>query len=71
MFYSARIKLTLWYLAIILFISLLFSVVIFSVLNSELMRIERIQSLRVERQRDLFESLPYEIREKLPKPDLS
>jgi signal transduction histidine kinase len=32
------------------------------------MRIERVQSLRVERQRDLFESLPFEIRTKLPKP---
>ena len=34
------------------------------------MRIERIQSLRIDRQRDLFESLPFEIRAKLPKPPI-
>ncbi len=68
MFHSARIKLTLWYLAIILFISLLFSVVIFSVLNNELMRIERVQSIRMDRQRDLYNSLPPEIQVKLPRP---
>ncbi len=68
MFHSARIKLTLWYLAIILFISLLFSVVIFSVLNNELMRIERVQSIRLDRQRDLYDNLPAEIQAKLPRP---
>ena len=50
MFTSARIKLTAWYLFIIMLISIAFSVAIFEVLTSELERVERIQRLRQERQ---------------------
>lgn len=46
MFHSARIKLTLWYLLIIMLISLSFSVVIYRMLTSELDRVERMQRLR-------------------------
>lgn len=49
MFHSARVKLTAWYLLIIMFISASFSVAIYKVLASELDRVERIQRLRMER----------------------
>ena len=41
MFHSARIKLTAWYLLIIMIISISFSVAIYRVLSSELHRLER------------------------------
>lgn len=50
MFRSARIKLTSWYLIIIMLISISFSVVAFRILTMELDRVERVQRLRVERQ---------------------
>lgn len=43
MFHSARIKLTLWYLLIIMAISLLFSVVIYQSANTEFRRFENMQ----------------------------
>lgn len=43
MFESARVKLTVWYLVIIMAISVLFSVVIFARINSDLTRFEKIQ----------------------------
>ncbi len=46
MFQSARIKLTLWYLLIIMFISIAFSAAIYRVLIGELARVERVQRLR-------------------------
>lgn len=49
MFQSAKIKLTLWYLLIIMLISVIFSLVIYTVINQEYSRIERIQRLRQER----------------------
>ncbi len=49
MFHSARIKLTAWYLLIIMLISISFSVAIYRVLASELNRVERMQRVRVER----------------------
>jgi signal transduction histidine kinase len=49
MFHSARIKLTAWYLLIIMLISISFSVAIYRVLTSELDRVERVQRLRIER----------------------
>jgi signal transduction histidine kinase len=49
MFKSARIKLTSWYLLIIMLISTSFSVVIYRVLTSELDRVERMQRTRIER----------------------
>jgi signal transduction histidine kinase len=48
MFHSARIKLTAWYLLIIMLISISFSVAIYRVLTSELDRVERVQRLRIE-----------------------
>ncbi len=49
MFHSARIKLTAWYLAIIMLISISFSVVIYRVLTSEVDRLATIQRTRIER----------------------
>lgn len=49
MFHSARIKLTAWYLLIIMLISVSFSVAMYRVLTSELDRVERMQRLRIER----------------------
>jgi two-component system, OmpR family, sensor histidine kinase CiaH len=48
MFRSARIKLTAWYLLIIMLISISFSVTIYNTLSSELDRVERIQRLRIQ-----------------------
>jgi signal transduction histidine kinase len=49
MFKTARIKLTAWYLLIIMLVSMSFSIVIFRVLTSELDRFERGERLRIER----------------------
>lgn len=49
MFTSARIKLTLWYLLIIMMVSLTFSVVIFGMVSREVDRFEMMQRTRVER----------------------
>ncbi len=48
MFHSARLKLTAWYLLIIMLISLFFSVVIYRVLTAELNRFTRMQQTRIE-----------------------
>jgi len=50
MFHSARIKLTAWYLLIIMLVSFSFSMVIYRMTTFELDRIERMQRLRIERQ---------------------
>jgi two-component system sensor histidine kinase CiaH len=50
MFKEARIKLTGWYLLIIMIISLSFSAAIYGGLCSELNRVERMQRLRIEQQ---------------------
>lgn len=49
MFESARIKLTVWYLAIIMAVSLLFSFAIYSNINSEYGRFERFERSNQER----------------------
>lgn len=49
MFRSARIKLTAWYLLVIMLISFSFSMVIYRGLTSELNRVEAMQRLRLER----------------------
>jgi len=49
MFKTARIKLTAWYLLIIMSVSLMFSTAIFRILTSELDRFERIARNRIER----------------------
>ena len=48
MFEKARLKLTTWYLIIIMLISVSFSVAIYEVLTNELDRVERIQRIRQE-----------------------
>lgn len=48
MFQSARLKLTAWYLMIIMLISVLFSLAIYNFLSNELARIEHAQQRRVE-----------------------
>jgi two-component system, OmpR family, sensor histidine kinase CiaH len=48
MFRKARIKLTAWYLLIIMSISIMFSAAIYSVLNMEVNRFARAQQLRFE-----------------------
>ncbi len=48
MFHNARIKLTAWYLLIIMTVSFLFSAMIYQLLNAEVQRIERMQRNRIE-----------------------
>lgn len=47
-FRAARLKLTAWYLIIIMLVSLLFSLVIYANFNMELNRIERFESMRTQ-----------------------
>lgn len=54
MFHSTRLKLTAWYLLLIMLISFIFSVVIFVDVNRELVRFEHFQELRQERIREQF-----------------
>lgn len=54
MFHSTRLKLTAWYLLIIMFISFVFSVVIFVDVNRELSRFEHFQTTRQERLKDML-----------------
>lgn len=49
MFHSARLKLTAWYLLIIMAVSITFSVVIYTVLAHEVERFDRTRALRMER----------------------
>ena len=49
MFKNARIKLTAWYLLIIMFISVAFSIVIYQGLMNEVRRFSRMQRIRIER----------------------
>src|SRR3989338_3487272 len=49
MFHNARLKLTLWYLAIIMAISITFSLVIYRFLSIEIERFEKAQRYRIER----------------------
>lgn len=59
MFYSARLKLTAWYLLIITLVSVLFSVGIYVQINEELDRVERFQELRQQRIEQEFQGLPF------------
>lgn len=54
MFQKARIKLTAWYLLIIMSVSIIFSLVIYSGINRELGRFERSQNLRLRREQQLM-----------------
>jgi signal transduction histidine kinase len=62
MFQGARLKLTAWYLFIIMLISVSFSLVIYKVLIQEVERFANIQKLRIERKFREGEFFPQEIR---------
>lgn len=49
MFHSARVKLTVWYLFLIMIVSITFSAMIYSVQIHEIERIEKRQLIRIER----------------------
>ncbi len=53
MFQLARLKLTAWYLLIIILVSGLFSVAIYAGINQEYTRLEKIQRLRQQREQEL------------------
>lgn len=63
MFQSARFKLAAWYLVIIMLISIVFSMVIYLVINEDYNRLERVQRLR-HREAQEINLLP-EVRERL------
>ena len=58
MFHNARLQLTAWYLLLIMFISLIFSVVIYANVDRELVRFERFQELSRDRASQYFGSYP-------------
>lgn len=64
MFEVARLKLTAWYLLIIMLISIAFSLVIYNVLQAELARVERAQRLRRQLQ------IPFGFREPVIDPEV-
>lgn len=68
MFKSARLKLTAWYLLIIMLISMSFSVVIYKVLIREVERFARVQEFRIERRYRERESFNPEMRFLYPTP---
>lgn len=61
MFQKARIKLTAWYLLIIMLISTSFSMAIFRVLTSELDRFERIERVRMERRFPIIDEIKHRL----------
>ncbi len=58
MFRSARLKLTGWYLLMIMFVSLFFSVVIYANVDRELFRLEQIQQISKQRAEEYFGYAP-------------
>ncbi len=71
MFQSARLKLTAWYLLIIMCVSFAFSAVIYTFLSREVERFARVQRLRIERQRTPFSIIPPQNEPEIPyDPDL-
>ena len=64
MFQKARIKLTAWYLIIIMFISIIFSLVIYLGIDREMERFERSQNMRLRREQQMFPApFPPELRD--------
>ena len=61
MFQTARIKLTAWYLLILMTISICFSVVIYRMTSTEVERFARMQRLRIERNLHDSRAIPVEI----------
>ena len=68
MFKNARIKLTVWYLLIIMLISVSFSTVIYRALTHEFERFERLQRYRIERRFYNESHTMPNIRERFPLP---
>src|SRR5574340_425624 len=58
MFRSARLKLTAWYLLIIMLVSMFFSIVIYRVLTAELDRFAQLQQTRIERSFENTQFMP-------------
>jgi two-component system, OmpR family, sensor histidine kinase CiaH len=58
MFQKARIKLTTWYLLIIMSVSIIFSLAIYSGINGELGRFEKSRQLRLQREQELIMPAP-------------
>ncbi len=74
MFHSARLRLTAWYLSIIMLISLLFSSIIYIGVNQELDRLNRMQRIRMQQEfnslsRPLQEFIRNRQEQGLPLPD--
>lgn len=67
MFRSVRLKLTAWYLLIIMFISMSFSLVLYRVVTGEFERFERMQRFRIER-RFNTQNLPPNFMHRFPLP---
>jgi len=63
MFTKTRIKLTVWYLLIIMLVSSMFSVVIYRLLTTEIARFERLQRTRIERRITDFMPPPFQFPE--------
>lgn len=61
MFKNARLKLTAWYLLIIMFISIAFSLVIYHGLMNEVRRFSRVQRMRIEINEDIFDEIKHRI----------
>ena len=70
MFHSARLKLTTWYLAIIMFVCLTFSFIIYSNLVSEVERFEKVQRLRIERNLEERWIAPFHLPVPIASPEL-
>ncbi|MGE5041807.1 MAG: sensor histidine kinase [Candidatus Levyibacteriota bacterium] len=64
MFHSARVKLTAWYLLIIMLVSIFFSIGIYVEANREFIRFGRFQQIKIEQERDdiILPSGPVQIR---------
>lgn len=72
MFNRARLKLTLWYLAIIMCVSISFSAIIFEVITQEVERFNRNQQIRIERRQQIEQQLiDPELRFTIPPPSVT
>jgi signal transduction histidine kinase len=70
MFQNARLKLTAWYLFIIMLVSLSFSMAIYTMISNEVDRLALVQKLRIERRLHESDFLPPELRIQIPNPSL-
>jgi signal transduction histidine kinase len=70
MFQNARLKLTAWYLLIIMLVSISFSMVIYTMISTEVDRLAMIQKIRIERRLHDSDFLPPEFRIQIPNPSL-